>query len=578
MAQGYMGDYKQLGTYLLDEGLIKNDQLNQALKRQEESGGHLGDILVDMWLIPEEVKLRFLGKQMNIPSISPKDMLQIDLEVARLIPAEAARQYTAIPIAEKDEVLTVVMADPFDVIARDNLGKILGRKINPVIGSKKSIEEQIDLVHKKEGTMGMLGEVLGDLSDIQFELKKDEKEEIAVDVMQLREQAKETPLVRLVNYIIANAVSKRASDVHIEPLEDKVEVRYRIDGAMYSVLTPPKYLHMTIVSRIKVLAEMDLAERRLPQDGHFIVRVDQREMDIRISTLPTLFGEKVVMRILDKTSFLLGLKQLGFEEEDLTMFRKIIFRNHGLILLTGPTGSGKSTTLYSSLNEIKSSDKNIVTIEDPVECHIKGIHQVQANPKIGFNFITGFRAILRQDPDIIMVGEIRDTETADIAIRSSLTGHLVLSTLHTNDAVGTIIRLVNMGIEPFLVSSALALSVAQRLVRRICSYCKEIYSPPREMLRALNMDDKNPGNTVFYRGKGCERCGYTGYYGRVALFEMVEMKQALRNLVLDNASPEVLKNKAIEMGMITLSMNGVIKILKGITTIEEVIRACFEGD
>jgi len=578
MPRDYMGDYKQLGTFLLEENLIRPDQLDQALRRQQESGEQLGDILVDMWLITEEDKLRFLGKQMGIPYITPKDMIRIDSEVVRLIPEKVARQYYAIPFAKEDDVLTIVMADPFDVITRDNLGKIIGHKIKTVIGSKKSIEEQIDIIYKREGAIGMLGEVLGDLSDIQIELKKDEVEEAAVDVAQLREQAKETPLIRLVNYIIANGVSRRASDIHIEPSENKVEVRYRIDGMLYSILTPPKYLHMAIVSRIKVLAEMDLAERRLPQDGHFTIRLDQREMDIRVSTLPTSFGEKVVLRILDKGSFLLGLEQLGLEEEGLRVFKKNIYRPHGLILITGPTGSGKSTTLYSALNEIKSPEKNIVTIEDPVECQIQGIHQVQANPKIDFNFFTGFRAILRQDPDIIMVGEIRDTETAEIAIRSALTGHLVLSTLHTNDAVGTIIRLVNMGIEPFLVASSLALSVAQRLVRRICSYCKESYIPSLEILETLKIVDRLSGTSSFYQGKGCARCNYTGYYGRIALFEMLEMKQVLKNLVLANAPPPMIKNKSIETGMINLYSDGLEKVFKGYTTIEEVVRVCFEED
>lgn len=561
----------------MEEGLVRRDQLEQALRKQAESGEYLGDILVDMWLITEETKLRLLGKQLNIPYITPRDMSRIDQTIARMIPEDVARRHTALPFSIEEECLTAVMADPFDVLARDDLEKITNCRIIPMIGSKKSIEEQIDLLYQKEGQLGMLGEVLEDLSDIQFELRKVEEEEIAVDLARLKEQVREAPLVRLVNYIIANAAKKRASDIHIEPLDDKVNIRYRIDGILHDVLTPPKYLHMAIVSRIKVLSEIDLAERRLPQDGHFAITIDLREMDVRVSTLPTAFGEKVMLRLLDKSSFLLGLEQLGFEAEPLKVFRKNIFRPHGLILLTGPTGSGKSTTLYSTLNEIKSPEKNIVTVEDPVECQIKGIHQVQANPKIGLNFAAGFRAILRQDPDIVMVGEIRDVETAEISIRSSLTGHLVFSTLHTNDAVGTIIRLINMGIEPFLVASALRLSVAQRLIRRICSYCKESYNPSQEMLNSLKMDTF-PEVFQFYQGRGCESCNYTGFFGRIAIFEIVEMKQPLRNLILAGASPEVIKNKAIEMGMTTLYDSGIAKVLQGVTTIEEVMNVCIEED
>ena len=577
MARNYMRDYKQLGTFLMEEGLVRRDQLEQALRKQAESGEYLGDILVDMWLITEETKLRLLGKQLNIPYITPRDMSRIDQTIARMIPEDVARRHTALPFSIEEECLTAVMADPFDVLARDDLEKITNCRIIPMIGSKKSIEEQIDLLYQKEGQLGMLGEVLEDLSDIQFELRKVEEEEIAVDIARLKEQVREAPLVRLVNYIIANAAKKRASDIHIEPLDDKVNIRYRIDGILHDVLTPPKYLHMAIVSRIKVLSEIDLAERRLPQDGHFAITIDLREMDVRVSTLPTAFGEKVMLRLLDKSSFLLVLEQLGFEAEPLKVFRKNIFRPHGLILLTGPTGSGKSTTLYSTLNEIKSPEKNIVTVEDPVECQIKGIHQVQANPKIGLNFAAGFRAILRQDPDIVMVGEIRDVETAEISIRSSLTGHLVFSTLHTNDAVGTIIRLINMGIEPFLVASALRLSVAQRLIRRICSYCKESYNPSQEMLNSLKMDTF-PEVFQFYQGRGCESCNYTGFFGRIAIFEIVEMKQPLRNLILAGASPEVIKNKAIEMGMTTLYDSGIAKVLQGVTTIEEVMNVCIEED
>ena len=573
-----MGEVKQLGEYALEEGLITPAQLEQALKRQKEVGGYLGDVLVDMWLITEETKLRLLGRQMGIPYISPKDMQSLDLNIARLIPESLARKYLAIPIKQDESGLTVVMANPFDVIAKDDLRKFTNSEIIPVFGSKKAIEDSLKVIYpQKEGEIGNISDVLGDLSTIQIELRK-ETEETVVDIAKLEEQVREAPLIRLVNYIIANAVDKRASDIHIEPSDDRLNIRYRIDGVLYDIMTPPKYLQMAIVSRIKVMAQLDIAERRLPQDGRITIRLEHRELDLRVSTLPTQFGEKVVLRLLDKGSFLIGLEQLGLEEESLKIFKKAITRNNGLILATGPTGSGKSTTLYSALDYIKSPEKNIVTIEDPVECQIRGIYQVQANPKIGLNFAKGFRAILRQDPDIIMVGEIRDLETAEIAIRSALTGHLVFSTLHTNDAVGTIIRLINMGIEPFLVATAVRLSLAQRLIRRICEECKEPYTPSKELIERLGIGDLVGKNPTFYRGRGCNRCNNIGYYGRVGIYEVLEIKPEIRDLILQFNSPGLIKNKAIEMGMTTLFQSGIRKVLQGLTTIEEVMRICTDED
>ncbi len=578
MPKEYMGEVKQLGEYALEEGLITPAQLEQALKRQKEVGGYLGDVLVDMWLITEETKLRLLGRQMGIPYISPKDMQSLDLNIARLIPESLARKYLAIPIKQDESGLTVVMANPFDVIAKDDLRKFTNSEIIPVFGSKKAIEDSLKVIYpQKEGEIGNISDVLGDLSTIQIELRK-ETEETVVDIAKLEEQVREAPLIRLVNYIIANAVDKRASDIHIEPSDDRLNIRYRIDGVLYDIMTPPKYLQMAIVSRIKVMAQLDIAERRLPQDGRITIRLEHRQMDLRVSTLPTQFGEKVVLRLLDKGSFLIGLEQLGLEEESLKIFKKAITRNNGLILATGPTGSGKSTTLYSALDYIKSPEKNIVTIEDPVECQIRGIYQVQANPKIGLNFAKGFRAILRQDPDIIMVGEIRDLETAEIAIRSALTGHLVFSTLHTNDAVGTIIRLINMGIEPFLVATAVRLSLAQRLIRRICEECKEPYTPSKELIERLGIGDLVGKNPTFYRGRGCNRCNNIGYYGRVGIYEVLEIKPEIRDLILQFNSPGLIKNKAIEMGMTTLFQSGIRKVLQGLTTIEEVMRICTDED
>ncbi|MFH0813283.1 MAG: ATPase, T2SS/T4P/T4SS family [Pseudomonadota bacterium] len=579
MPKEYMGEVKQLGEYALEEGLISMVQLDQALKRQKEVGGYLGDVLVDMWLITEENKLRLLGNQHGIPFVSPKDMENVNPHIARLLPEYLARKYYAIPIKQDAFGLTVVMANPFDVLAKDDLRKYTNTEIIPVLGSKKAVEENLKVIFpQKEEEIGTISEVLGDLTTIQVELRRDIDDAI-VDIVKLEEQVREAPLIRLVNYIIANAVDKRASDIHIEPSEDRLNIRYRIDGVLYDIMTPPKYLQMAIVSRIKVMAQLDIAERRLPQDGRITIRLEHRELDLRVSTLPTQFGEKVVLRILDKGSFLLGLEQLGLADEALKIFKMAITRTYGLILSTGPTGSGKSTTLYSALDHIKSSAKNIVTIEDPVECQIKGIYQVQANPRIGLDFAKGFRAILRQDPDIIMVGEIRDLETAEIAIRSSLTGHLVFSTLHTNDAVGTIIRLVNMGIEPFLVASSVKLSLAQRLIRRICEECKEPYTPPKDLIERLNISHLIGDNpTTLYRGRGCKRCNNIGYYGRIGIYELFEIKNEIRELILQYNSPGLIKNKAVEMGMTTLYESGMKKVIQGLTTVEEVLRICTEED
>jgi type IV pilus assembly protein PilB len=578
MPKEYLGEVKQLGKFAREEGLITEVQLDQALKRQKEVGGYLGDILVDMWLITEETRLRLLGKQHGIPYMSLKGMENIDPKIARIIPEVLASKYHTISIKKDELGLTVIMANPFDVMAKDDLRKFTSCEINPVLGSRKAIEESLKIIYpQKEEEIGPMSDVLGDLTTIQVELRRD-SDDVAVDIVKLEEQVREAPLIRLVNYIIANAVDKRASDIHIEPSEDRLNIRYRIDGILYDIMTPPRYLHMAIVSRIKIMAQLDIAERRLPQDGRITIRLEHRELDLRVSTLPTQFGEKVVLRLLDKGSFLLGLEQLGLEEEGLAIFKKSITRSYGLILATGPTGSGKSTSLYSALDFIKSPEKNIVTIEDPVECQIKGIYQVQANPKIGLDFAMGFRAILRQDPDIIMVGEIRDQETAEIAIRSALTGHLVFSTLHTNDAVGTIIRLINMGIEPFLVASAVRLSMAQRLVRRICEECKEPYTPSSELLDSLNAWDIVGEEPVFYRGRGCKRCNNLGYYGRVGIYEVFEVKPELRDLILQYNSPGLIKNKAVELGMVTLYQSGMTKVLRGLTTIEEVLRITTEED
>jgi type IV pilus assembly protein PilB len=575
--KSYTLSYKSLGALLVENKVITQEQLEKALDRQRKKGGLLGDIIVEMGLTSEIQVLVALAQQLNIPHLTPDEVIFIDPEVIRLVPERIARQRMAIPLSlEDNNNLTVAMVNPFDIIAIDDLRTITNYKINTAIISRSGLEILINRFYGASGVESSLEDVLKDVSETHLELKKELDDEREVNLERLREQVEEAPIVKLVDYIISNAINERASDIHIEPQETRLSIRYRIDGVLHDIISPAKPLHMAIVSRIKIMSNMDIAERRLPQDGRFTIKQGFREVDLRVSTLPTIFGEKVVMRLLEKGSLSLDMDGLGFGSGQLEIFRNYISKPHGMVLLTGPTGSGKTTTLYSALTEIKSTQTNIVTVEDPVEYQIKGIYQVQANPKIGLTFANGLRYILRQDPDIIMVGEIRDLETAEMAIRSALTGHLVFSTLHTNDAVGTIVRLINMGVEPYLVCSSLSLAVAQRLVRKICPHCKESYTPTKEMLRSLRIDGKPQKGLLFQRGKGCHRCKGTGYYGRTAICEMLEMKAPVRNAILNGADIEGMRQVATELGMTTLREGGLQKVKDGITTPEEVLRVTIE--
>jgi len=448
----------------------------------------------------------------------------------------------------------------------ENVG-FLGKKI---LGQ---LQDEIKGIRKETQIL----EVLKDLQEQHLEIQEQAEEE-KIDLESLKRQVEDAPIVKLVDYIISNAISKRASDIHIEPTEKKLTIRYRIDGVLHEVLTPPKQLQSAIICRIKILSNLDIAERRLPQDGRFTIKFGQREIDLRVSSIPTIFGEKIVLRLLEKGTFNFRLEELGLDSNQLKIFKHHIYLPYGMILLTGPTGSGKSTTLYSILSRIQSPEQNIITIEDPVEYQIDGINQIQANFKIGLTFAKGLRSILRQDPDTVMVGEIRDQETAEMAIRSALTGHLVFSTLHTNDAVGSLVRLINMGIEPFLVCSSLSLAVAQRLVRRICPHCKEAYTPSETLLESLGLQPDRNEHILFYRGRGCEKCNNTGYYSRVGLFEILVINQSIRNLVLQNALPETIKRKALENGMTPLLESGLHKVIQGITSIEEILKTCIEEE
>jgi type IV pilus assembly protein PilB len=578
LPKSYTLSYKSLGALLVDNKVITQEQLNKALDRQREKGGLLGDVIVEMGLTSEVQVLTALAQQLNIPHLTPDQVIFIDPEIIRLVPERIARQSMAIPLSIRDNTLTVAMVNPFDIIAIDDLRTITNYRINTAIISKSGLETLLNRFYGTGAQDSSLEDVLKDVSETHLELKSELDEEREVNLERLREQVEEAPIVKLVDYIISNAINERASDIHIEPQEKRLSIRYRIDGVLHDIISPAKALQMAICSRIKIMSNMDIAERRLPQDGRFTIKQGFREVDLRVSTLPTVFGEKAVMRLLEKGSLSLDMDSLGFADEQLKLFRRYITNPHGMVLLTGPTGSGKTTTLYSALTEIKSSQTNIVTVEDPVEYQIKGIYQVQANPKIGLTFANGLRHILRQDPDIIMVGEIRDLETAEMAIRSALTGHLVFSTLHTNDAIGTIVRLINMGVEPYLVCSSLTLAVAQRLVRRICPHCKESYKPTKELLRNFGMDGKPQKSLLFNRSKGCRRCKDTGYYGRTAICEILEMKAPVRNAILNGADIEGIRQAALELGMTTLRENGLQKVKDGITTPEEVLRATIEED
>jgi type IV pilus assembly protein PilB len=578
LPKSYTLSYKSLGTLLVDNKVITQEQLDKALDRQREKGGLLGDVLVEMGLASEIQVLTALAQQLNIPHLTPNEVAFIDPEIIRLVPERMARQCMAIPLSLKDNTLTVAMVNPFDIIAIDDLRAITNYKINTAIISKSGVETLLNRFYGTGGKDSSLEDVLKDVSETHLELKSELDEEREVNLERLREQVEEAPIVKLVDYIISNAINERASDIHIEPQEQRLSIRYRIDGVLYDIISPAKALQMAIGSRIKIMSNMDIAERRLPQDGRFTIKQGFREVDLRVSTLPTVFGEKLVMRLLEKGTLSLDMDSLGFGDDQLDLFRKHIQNPHGMVLLTGPTGSGKTTTLYSALTEIKSSRTNIVTVEDPVEYQMKGIYQVQANPKIGLTFANGLRYILRQDPDIIMVGEIRDMETAEMAIRSALTGHLVFSTLHTNDAVGTILRLINMGVEPYLVCSSLSLAVAQRLVRKVCPHCKESYEPSKELLRNLGMDGKAQEKLRFSQGKGCHRCKDTGYYGRTAICEMLEIKTLVRNAILNGADIERIRQVSLEQGMTTLRERGLQKVSDGITTPEEVLRVTIEED
>lgn len=564
----------KIGEMLVKAGVITQAQLDKALEEQRARGGRIGEILQRLGYVTEEDITECLSHQYGVPSINLRDF-PVEKDVARLVDEEAARKYTVIPIAKSGQTITLAMADPTNIFAIDEITFSTGFKVDPVLASEEAIRDAIEKIYGTTREVE-LQKVIEDLAQVQEEALEVLEEEEELDVAELAKESTEAPVVRLVNIILTDAIKRGASDIHIEPYEKTFRVRYRIDGVLQEVMTPPLKLKDAITSRIKILAKLDIAEKRLPQDGRIKLKAKiegrTRELDYRVSTVPTLFGEKVVLRLLDKENLRLDMTKLGFEKSSLKKFEDAILKPYGMVLVTGPTGSGKTNTLYSAISRINTPEVNIMTAEDPVEFQLPGVNQVQMKESIGLNFAAALRAFLRQDPNIILVGEIRDFETAEIAIKAALTGHLVLSTLHTNDAPSTISRLMNMGIEPFLVATSVNVIAAQRLVRRICTYCKEEVEVPIQALLAVGFSEAEAHSLKIYRGKGCDKCGGTGYKGRVGLFEVMEISEDIRELILSGATVVELRRKAIEEGMITLRQSGLHKIREGITTIDEVVR------
>ena len=592
----------KLGEILVRENLISAQHLREALDYQREHGGRLGYNLVKLGLVTDDMITAVLSRQYGIPSVN-LDLFKIEDPVLRLIPQEVAQKYSVIPLSRVGATLTLAMVDPTNVFAMDDIKFMTGLNVEPVVVAEVSIQQAIakyygtsreielstvtvddavfEAVDVKTGNNGITHADLVSLDTIDFEVGRTEDVEVVedneeIDLSTLSRLSEDAPVVRLVNVLLVDALRRGASDIHVEPYEKELRIRFRIDGVLYDVMRPPLKLRDALISRVKIMSKLDISEKRLPQDGRIKIKVKvdarSRELDFRVSTLPTLFGEKVVLRLLDKENLMLDMQKLGFEPESLTKFRRNISKPYGMVLVTGPTGSGKTNTLYSALQSLNTVQTNIMTAEDPVEFNLMGINQVQMKEQIGLNFAAALRAFLRQDPNIVLVGEIRDFETAEIAIKAALTGHLVLSTLHTNDAPSTISRLMNMGIEPFLVATSVNLIQAQRLIRRICKDCKREESVPQEALIEVGFSADEASKLKTFKGKGCSTCNNTGYKGRIGLYEVMEVTDEIRELILIGASALELRKKAIDDGMITLRESGLHKIRNGLTTLEEVVR------
>jgi type IV pilus assembly protein PilB len=561
---------RRLGDLLVREGLLDTEQLARALQEQKGSNDKLGGILVKLNFVTEDKLIAFLSRQYGIQSIT-LSQLDVDPEVLKLVPEQIARKYEVLPIQRQGNQITLAMADPTNVFALDDVGFMTNLQVVPVVASQAAIRAAIDRSYDTKGDIAEIVSEMEGAADVEL-VGGEEETAGKVDVFELKESADEAPVVRLINMILVDAIRRGASDIHLEPYEKVFRVRFRVDGVLHEIMTPPKRLEAALTSRVKIMASLDIAERRLPQDGRIKLRFNQREIDFRVSTLPTIFGEKTVMRILDKDSLQLDLTMLGFDSWSLEQFTKAINSPYGMILITGPTGSGKTTTLYSAIHTINSPDINIMTAEDPVEYNLKGVNQVQVNEEIGRTFAGALRAFLRQDPDVILVGETRDLETAQIGIRAALTGHLVLTTLHTNDCPSTVARLLDMGIPPFLVSSSLMLILAQRLGRRVCKDCKQPFEADEETLVPYGHTPQGLGKITLFKGKGCATCSFTGMKGRVAIYEVMPISQELRDLVIHNAPTAEIREMAQSQGMKTLRQNALAKVLDGVMTVEEVLR------
>jgi type IV pilus assembly protein PilB len=561
----------RLGDLLVSKGLLTSKQLEMALQEQKISGQKLGTSLVKLGYISEKNLVSFLSRHYGVPAIDLSEV-QVDAEAIKMIPPDVVFKYQVIPIKRVGSTLRVAMSDPSNILAIDDIKFLTSCHVEVFVSTESTIKTAIDKFYDSSSS---LAEIMGSMdSGENMELLDDSEE---VDVQQLQQASEDAPVVKLVNLILNEAIKRGASDIHMEPYEKIFRVRFRIDGVLHEFMKPPMKLKNAIISRVKIMAKLDIAERRLPQDGRIKIKFGKdKEMDFRVSVLPTLFGEKVVMRLLDKTNLQLDMTKLGFEENPLKDFKEAIHKPFGMVLVTGPTGSGKTTTLYSALSELNQITENISTAEDPVEFNLMGINQVQTHEEIGLTFAACLRSFLRQDPDIIMVGEVRDFETAEIAIKAALTGHLVLSTLHTNDAPSTINRLLNMGIEPFLVASSVNLILAQRLARRNCESCKAPIQVSPQMLRNLGVPEEDIPSYSCFKGKGCQTCGNTGFKGRVALYEVLPVKEEVRELILQGASASEIKREAMRLGMKTLRQAALTKLKEGVTTVEEVMKTTVE--
>jgi len=556
---------KSLSEILLASGKINNEKLEKVMSAQSQNPEGLAQRLVDLGLISETVLLETLSEHLEIPFVSLKEFPQQTVMLENLS-EKFMRQYKFVPLSLEDKVLTIAVSNPYDLYACDAVRMVTDYEVKINLARE---EEILDAVGKLFNTdTSSMGRIIEDIGKDTDDLSLDDEG----DVDHLKDLASEAPVIRLVNLLITRAIELRASDIHLEPFEGEFKVRYRIDGVLHDVEAPPTRLQAAVISRIKIMAKLNIAERRLPQDGRIKLRVLGKEIDFRVSTLPTMFGESVVLRILDRESVILDLEKLGFPVYDLAKFRDLINRPYGIILVTGPTGSGKTTTLYAALSEINSPEKKIITVEDPIEYQLSGVNQVQVKSSIGLSFANVLRSILRQDPDIIMIGEIRDAETAEIAIHSALTGHLVFSTLHTNDAAGAVTRLLEMGMENYLISSSMLGIMAQRLVRVICPECKEVYTPEMGVMEELGVDQKDASSLTIFKGAGCEKCAQTGFRGRQGIYELLMVNDDIRELILDKAASNKIKDKGRSNGMKTLREAGWDKVRSGISTVSEVLR------